>query len=327
MSQPVSSIVSARHSPIPLDNILGAWFIGLVISSVIFGVTCLQVYLYYTKYCSRDKLFLKSFVGVLMFFDTVHLSLLSMSYYEVSVTNFGDFIALAKAPWSLVVSIIMHFCEANLFRDPQAQILVGGRSHQFVAPALTDLFLDLLSIQVQLRVYFYEIFGHSDVPYPSFYAFRVWVLSNKSIWMPSLIAVCATTEVALGIGYMNNAFRVEFYSESKSDIPYSTSSLAFEVACDVLIAGCTTLLLVRNKTSFHKTNRAINTLVAYTINTGALTTLFAICGLVTWFTSTLTLIYAPFATVLSGINGLLTLFSARFFFIAVRLYGCSFMSM
>ncbi|KAJ7107764.1 hypothetical protein C8R44DRAFT_885166 [Mycena epipterygia] len=268
MSKPLSLTVIARHSLVPLNSLLGAWLIGLIVSSVIFGVTCLQasgyrpVYLYYTKYCSRDNVSLKLFVGFLLFLDTVHLALLSMSYYQASVTNFGDFVALATVPWSLVV-----------------QVLVGGRFHRF-----------LVTLRLFL-IFSKPHFGQADIP-GSFYAFRIWVLSNKSLWIPCLIGACATTElgklanyactfhhlmtlrhlIALASVYVNNTFRIESFSDVKTDIPYSTSALAFEVACDVLIAGSMTYNLVRNKTSFQKTSRAINTLIAYTINTGALTT-------------------------------------------------------
>ncbi|KAJ6474407.1 hypothetical protein C8R47DRAFT_708693 [Mycena vitilis] len=57
-----------------------------------------------------------------------------------------------------------------------------------------------------------------------------------------------------------------------------------------------------------KTNRALHILITYTINTGALTTVFAALTLIFWLVSKTTLIYA------------------FFFFILVRLYGCSFMS-
>lgn len=33
-----------------------------ILSCRIYGVTCLQVYLYYTEYCGRDRLYLKLFV-------------------------------------------------------------------------------------------------------------------------------------------------------------------------------------------------------------------------------------------------------------------------
>ncbi|KAH9027109.1 hypothetical protein EDB85DRAFT_1976911 [Lactarius pseudohatsudake] len=47
---------------IPADNIVGALFIGTVLSSIVYGITWLQVYSYYSDHCSRDQWPLKSFI-------------------------------------------------------------------------------------------------------------------------------------------------------------------------------------------------------------------------------------------------------------------------
>ncbi|KAI9453077.1 hypothetical protein BJY52DRAFT_865094 [Lactarius psammicola] len=52
---------------IPVHNTLGALFIGTVLSSILYGVTWLQVYSYYNTHCSRDRWPLKSFVAFLMY--------------------------------------------------------------------------------------------------------------------------------------------------------------------------------------------------------------------------------------------------------------------
>ncbi|KAJ7495302.1 hypothetical protein FB451DRAFT_1213806 [Mycena latifolia] len=106
MYTPLSTI-GARASLIPVGSLLGPWLIGLVISSIVFGITCLQVYLYYTKFSSRDPVYLKAFVALLMILDIVHLVLLTTSYYVTSVINFGDYRAISTAPWSLQAQIVV----------------------------------------------------------------------------------------------------------------------------------------------------------------------------------------------------------------------------
>ncbi|KAJ7358014.1 hypothetical protein DFH08DRAFT_932332 [Mycena albidolilacea] len=256
MSNPMS--VVPRASLIPLHDFLGAWLIGLIVSAVLYGFTCLQVYLYFTKHSARDPAFLKFFVAILMGLDTLHLAFLSHSFYSTAVINFGDYTELGKPPWSLLI-----------------QIFVGV----------------LLSTLVQL-----------------FYAYRIYTISSKSLVFPIIIGICALAELALSIAYMNKAFQIKFFKLAKADVPYSTSALAFEVACDVLISSAMIYHLFKNKTGFEKTNKAINLIVAYSVNSGVVTMIFAIASLVTWLTSTTTLIYAPF------------------FFVLVRFYGLSFMS-
>ncbi|KAJ6520521.1 hypothetical protein C8R45DRAFT_955476 [Mycena sanguinolenta] len=260
----MDSTLSARHSAVPLDNYLGAWLIGLIASSCVFGITTLQVYLYYTKYCCRDGLFLKSFVGALMVLDTVHLALLSASFYGAAVSNFSDSNALAQPSWSLLTQI------------PVAVVI--GTMVQF------------------------------------FYAYRIWVLSNRSSIIPALILACSLANFGMSIAYTRTMFQLA--AAAKKGTPFSTTSvvsmevasLAVEMACDMLIAGGMVFTLMRNKSEFVNTNRAINTLVTYTVKSGVLNLMFAVCSLVSWITSTKTLIYAPF------------------FFVLTRLYGCSFMS-
>ncbi|KAH9963510.1 hypothetical protein BC827DRAFT_114803 [Russula dissimulans] len=83
----------------PLDNLLGAFLIGVILSSIIYGISWLQVYLYYTQHSERDGSFLKSFVAVLLVLDSLHLTFLCHGLYIVSVTNFGDYVADLHAPW------------------------------------------------------------------------------------------------------------------------------------------------------------------------------------------------------------------------------------
>ncbi|KAJ7672217.1 hypothetical protein DFH06DRAFT_1124147 [Mycena polygramma] len=237
---------------IPLDNSFGAWLIGLIVSAVLFGVTCLQVYLYFTKHCTRDPAFVKSFVALLL----VH----------------------AIGPTGLDAS-------------------TGSSSSLHSA----DRHLVLLSVQVQL-----------------FYAFRIYIISNKQLVMPIIIisepwlnrqAICAFAElgmwapciqtsrslneenVGLGIVFMRKTFETPVFINP--DMIYPASALSLVVVCDVLVAAAMIYYLLKNRSEFQN---------------GALTMVFAICSLVTLLALN-TMIYTPF------------------FFVTVRLYALSFMTM
>jgi hypothetical protein len=49
-------------SAIPLDSTMGAYLIALIMSSIVYGVTCLQVYIYFTESSPNDTSSLKTFV-------------------------------------------------------------------------------------------------------------------------------------------------------------------------------------------------------------------------------------------------------------------------
>ncbi|EJD50425.1 hypothetical protein AURDEDRAFT_160328 [Auricularia subglabra TFB-10046 SS5] len=72
----------------PVDNTIGAALIGTTISSILYGVTCLQVYTYYTENAGGDRLPLRLFVAALTGLETLHLSLLLHMLYVYMVTNF-----------------------------------------------------------------------------------------------------------------------------------------------------------------------------------------------------------------------------------------------
>ncbi|KAJ7495300.1 hypothetical protein FB451DRAFT_1213790 [Mycena latifolia] len=141
-----------------------------------------------------------------------------------------------------------------------------------------------------------------------FYAFRVWTLWNKSPYMPAAIVVCSLAQLGLAIAYMVTAFQNAAFKDTSVVLPFSTSALSFEVATDILISGSMIYCLSRGHTGFRKTDQALKTLTTYVVNSGLLVMIFAICCLATFITSTTSLIYG------------------LFFFILVRLYGCSFMS-
>lgn len=94
-------------SLVPLDDTIGAMHIGLVTSTAIYGVTCLQVYIYFTENASKDRLLLKYFVVLLLALDTLHLALITHVLYFYTVTNFGDYERLQTIIWSLEIQLLV----------------------------------------------------------------------------------------------------------------------------------------------------------------------------------------------------------------------------
>ncbi|KAN0130237.1 hypothetical protein V8E53_011994 [Lactarius tabidus] len=136
---------------IPVDNTLGSLFIGTVLSSIIYGITLLQVYSYYNSHCSRDRWPLKSLVALLMLVDSVNLIFANHTTYLVAVTNFGDYSPLqVEMPWSLPA------------------IALSG---------------SVLEVSVQ-----------------HFYAYRIYILSGRSPYLPAAISVISLA--AFGMGMM-----------------------------------------------------------------------------------------------------------------------------
>jgi len=87
-----------------VTNQLGPYLIGTILSSIIYGVTCVQVYLYY-RYNERDSKGLKITIFILWILDTLHQIFSIIAVYTLAVTNFGNEAALGFPPWSNMASI------------------------------------------------------------------------------------------------------------------------------------------------------------------------------------------------------------------------------
>ncbi|KAF7353470.1 hypothetical protein MSAN_01536400 [Mycena sanguinolenta] len=160
--------LAARGSLVPLDNFLGAWLIGIILATCVYGISLLQAYLYYTAHSRRDGVFLKSFVGAMVFMDGFHLTLLIMGLYNAVVTNFGDYTALGQPPWTLL-----------------AQVAVGG----------------VLGTSIQTS-YAYRVWMLSRSPFiPIFVVLCTWSKLGLGIVYTRRSFALADTAARLGVAY------------------------------------------------------------------------------------------------------------------------------
>ncbi|KAG6825277.1 hypothetical protein H0H92_004230 [Tricholoma furcatifolium] len=92
-----------------IDDTFGAAFIGVLISTMLYGLTSLQTYFYYAYY-PKDRAENKLLVAAIWALDTVHTALVARCMYYYLVSNFSNPPALAFGHWSLFcVLILAHF--------------------------------------------------------------------------------------------------------------------------------------------------------------------------------------------------------------------------
>ncbi|KAI0042040.1 hypothetical protein FA95DRAFT_625771 [Auriscalpium vulgare] len=155
---------------IPVDNNLGAVFIGVVLSAVIYGITWMQIYMYYTEYGVRDNRFLKSFVALLMALDTLHLAFLIHGTYHVAVTNFGDYLSDLIAPWSLISNILIGIIMGKLVQLFYAYRLYHLSNGSPYVPAViamlsaVELGLGIKYVVVCFKAKYYSA-GPTEIPW------------------------------------------------------------------------------------------------------------------------------------------------------------------
>ncbi|KDR81049.1 hypothetical protein GALMADRAFT_153413 [Galerina marginata CBS 339.88] len=98
-----------------LDNTLGAAFIGLVVASLLHGVSVVQAWYYFGH--QSDTWSLKALVGAVMFFDTVHQILITHTVYTYTVTNWGNPEQLGLIVWSMLVEVVFNGLTAFLVQS------------------------------------------------------------------------------------------------------------------------------------------------------------------------------------------------------------------
>ncbi|KAJ3895600.1 hypothetical protein GG344DRAFT_72960 [Lentinula edodes] len=106
MSNQTSSLDGSLQSQ-NIDNTLGAVFIGIVGATFLFGITTLQVYMYYHHY-RRDSYLHKLAVAILWILDTVHLVLIVHATYHYAVKGFGDASNMAFIVWSVKLQVTIN---------------------------------------------------------------------------------------------------------------------------------------------------------------------------------------------------------------------------
>ncbi|KAJ7748819.1 hypothetical protein DFH07DRAFT_775634 [Mycena maculata] len=97
-------MASPGFSPPPLDNTLGAVYIGVVVSSAIYGLTCLQTYRYYQLQI-KDPVWLRCCVFILWILETLHSACIAHAVYFYSITHYGDYASLLEAVWSIILPV------------------------------------------------------------------------------------------------------------------------------------------------------------------------------------------------------------------------------
>ncbi|KZT27400.1 hypothetical protein NEOLEDRAFT_138023 [Neolentinus lepideus HHB14362 ss-1] len=117
----------------PVGTTFGILFIALVVSSVCYGLTLLQTWIYFRRY-PQDRWWIKALVFVLWMLDTFHTTLCTIAIYWYLVTNYGNVPTLDDSYWSvnlqtdmagLIGVIVQLFFARRVWILSQNKIIVG----------------------------------------------------------------------------------------------------------------------------------------------------------------------------------------------------------
>ncbi|KAI0782614.1 hypothetical protein C8Q75DRAFT_497135 [Abortiporus biennis] len=106
MSTPSASSPSLPAIPpgVTIGNTLGAVFLGTVVAAMLFGVTCSQLFTYFTQGKRNDHPLFKSVVLFLFSLDIMEMvAVIYMSYFY-AVSNYGNVVALFNPTWGTPIA-------------------------------------------------------------------------------------------------------------------------------------------------------------------------------------------------------------------------------
>ncbi|OCH88848.1 hypothetical protein OBBRIDRAFT_794872 [Obba rivulosa] len=114
----------------------------------------------------------------------------------------------------------------------------------------------------------------------SFFAYRVWYTSGRHALIPLTIICLTLATFSLGIFYAVNGQRNPVVEEIAKITWATVASLSCSMAADFLITGSLVYHLHRQRSGLRRTDKLINVLIVYTVNTGLLTSLAAMCTII-----------------------------------------------
>ncbi|KAL1949727.1 hypothetical protein VTO73DRAFT_8608 [Trametes versicolor] len=147
-------------SQLDVGGTIGVAFLGVAISSAIYGITCIQTFQYYrSPRGSTDTPFLKIIVLILWMLDSTHQALIVQILYHYLVLNYANALALLRTTEIIVNAVIACIVETffvmriwKLSRNPW----VSGACMVFTIAHLT------MNLVFPIRTFFYPILVEAE---------------------------------------------------------------------------------------------------------------------------------------------------------------------
>ncbi|CAL1699101.1 unnamed protein product [Somion occarium] len=90
--------------PFSAARLMGGMVVGISVSFILYGVTCVQVYSYVTR-AQKDPHWMKVLVWAVWILDTVHSVVVLRQLYFYTVISFGDYTGISFVDWSVPAAL------------------------------------------------------------------------------------------------------------------------------------------------------------------------------------------------------------------------------
>ncbi|KAI0819007.1 hypothetical protein BC629DRAFT_690805 [Irpex lacteus] len=147
-----------------------------------------------------------------------------------------------------------------------------------------------------------------------FFAYRVWTLSRRNIWITSVIVILSFLRTLSAFGTVIQLSRLHTWAHFHEVAAWSfTTGLVISACVDLLIAISIVYYLKKNRTGFERMDYIIDTIMVYTVENGMLTSLSVVASFICWLTMPHNFIFLALHFVITKMyaNSLLATLNAR----------------
>ncbi|KAF9512513.1 hypothetical protein BS47DRAFT_1382910 [Hydnum rufescens UP504] len=281
-SPPSPRFIAMGLEPNPaLDSTLGAAFVSVIISAVLFGMLTTQCYYYFFR-SKHDPRWLKCIVIGLWTIDFAHQFSASIMIFQYSLCHFGDFQYLKKTTWPPALCVML---------EPFPAFVVQMSVPVFEGVKMSD---SESTYRSYLRRYFTR---------------RSYCL-NPKLW-PMTIFIVTLSVLTLGVGegkphtpHLHNPLRyrcilacgintllIDRFAQLKDYTWLVALWLVTCSVCDISVTLSVVWTLYTSRTGFKDTDALLTKLIIWTVSTGALRASFALFQLIMFIIKNDTLIH------------------------------------
>ncbi|KAI0643493.1 hypothetical protein C8Q79DRAFT_1012763 [Trametes meyenii] len=228
-----------------MDSTLGAIYIGLVIGTMLFGLTIHQTYRYFKLY-PNDRFYIKALVIIIVYVQIV-VDILTTFHLLASISALEAFHSVL---WATV------------------------GYHYLISEALniSGLILGHWSVRMTVMETGFSVFACQ-----CFYACRVYLIGPRYRWLVAPAAVVLVVGLGFAISAGVEAFIYAHYITDFKHVSWLVSAAyGFAVAADVILTGALVFVLRKARTGSKRSDPILDVLTIYTINTGLLTSIVSI---------------------------------------------------
>ncbi|TFK69969.1 hypothetical protein BDN72DRAFT_839751, partial [Pluteus cervinus] len=241
----------------PFDGTFGSLFIGMNVSTVLYGVACAQTFLYATSHRSKkDGWILKALVYTLLPLDTVHQFIMFTGMYRFLITDYLDPSRLGDT----------HTGSGDFY------IHIGG--------ALGVFIVVLVQMYYAWRLWTFSTNTSNALRFTLVIA--TIVLSLLTFALGIVIIVRALPTILSGPATFGLFGLSIFNANGFSKLVWGLE-LSSSIACDTVITFGMMLSLRRTRAGFRSTNDGLNFLMVLTFNTGLLTVILCVLSLICFY--------------------------------------------